>query len=93
MHRISAIASQGTELLCQEIMTYIEERNLKEEGDFELAEQEAEIRTRMESEARARMRQLAEERKARRLAKKAADAEDDDFDDDDDEDIEVFYAP
>ncbi|MGI9274900.1 MAG: Obg family GTPase CgtA [Endozoicomonas sp.] len=93
VHRISAIASQGTELLCQEIMTYIEKRSFQEEGDLELAEQEVEIRSRMESEARARMRQLAEERKARRLAKKTADAEDDDFDDDDDEDIEVFYAP
>ena len=93
VHKISAIASQGTEKLCQEIMTFIEERNLQEESDQEVAEQEADIRSRMESEARARMRQLAEERKARRLAKKAAEAEEEDFDDDDDDDVEVFYAP
>ena len=41
----------------------------------------------MEAEARQRMRQLAEERRARLAASKAGD------DDNDDEEIEVFYAP
>lgn len=95
VHRISAISSQGTELLAQELMTYIEERNLQEKESEEVAAEEAELRTQLEAEARARMRQVAEERKARRLAQKAQQAEDeeDDFDDDDDDDVEVFYAP
>ena len=92
VYQISAITGLGTEVLCQNIMTFIEERTQEQSEDEELAKQEQEQLSKMEAEARLRMRQLAEERRARRAAQKAADSDDDD-DDDDDHDVEVFYAP
>ena len=89
VYQTSAIASQGTEVLCQNIMTFIEEKALDEKENEAIALHEEEQRTRMEAEARERMRELAEERKARRASKKTADAEDED---DDDYDVEVVYA-
>ncbi len=91
VYQISAITGQGTEVLCQNIMTFIEERTQEQSEDEALAKQEQEQLSKMEAEARLRMRQLAEERRARRAAQKAADSDDDD--DDDDHDVEVFYAP
>ena len=90
VYQISAITGLGTEVLCQNIMTFIEERTQEQSEDEELAKQEQEQLSKMEAEARLRMRQLAEERRARRAAQKAADSDDDD---DDDHDVEVFYAP
>ncbi len=89
VYQTSAISGLGTEILCQNIMTFIEERALEQSEDEELARHEEEQLSKMESEARMRMRELAEERRARRAAKKAADNDDDD--DDDDHDVEVFY--
>ncbi|MGO0308633.1 Obg family GTPase CgtA [Endozoicomonas acroporae] len=90
VYQTSAIAGLGTGILCQNIMSFIEERALEQSEDEELAKQEEEQLSKMESEARMRMRELAEERRARRAAKKAADNDDDD--DDDDHDVEVFYV-
>ncbi|WP_422490678.1 Obg family GTPase CgtA [Endozoicomonas sp. ALE010] len=90
VYQTSAIAGLGTGILCQNIMSFIEERALEQSEDEELARQEEEQLSKMESEARMRMRELAEERRARRAAKKAADNDDDD--DDDDHDVEVFYV-
>ncbi|WP_066014157.1 MULTISPECIES: Obg family GTPase CgtA [Endozoicomonas] len=90
VYQTSAISGLGTEILCQNIMTFIEERALEQSEDEELARHEEEQLSKMESEARMRMRELAEERRARRAAKKAADNDDDD--DDDDHDVEVFYV-
>ena len=96
VYRTAAIAGQGTDLLCQELMTYIEERNQEEAQDDSIAAQEEEHRVKMEAEARSRMREVAEERRQKRLTQKMAqfenkDDDDDDFDDEDD--VEVFYAP
>ena len=94
VYRTAAIANQGTELLSQDLMTFIEERRLHEAEDDSIAVQEEEHRAKMEAEARSRMREVAEERRQKRLAQKMAqfdDEDDDDFDDDDD--VEVFYAP
>ena len=88
VYQTSAIASQGTETLCGNIMTFIEERTIDEKQNEELAKEEEQHREQMESEARARMKELAEERKARRVAKKMAD----DGEEDDDDDVEVVYA-
>lgn len=90
VYQTSAISGLGTGILCQNIMSFIEERALEQSEDAELARQEEEQLSKMESEARMRMRELAEERRARRAAKKAADNDDDD--DDDDHDVEVFYV-
>ena len=91
VYQTSAIAGQGTQPLCQHIMTFIEQRTQEQSEDEALAQQEQEQLSKMEAEARLRMRQLAEERRARRAAQKAAASDDDD--DDDDHDVEVFYAP
>ncbi|KEI72866.1 Obg family GTPase CgtA [Endozoicomonas elysicola] len=90
VYQTSAISGLGTDILCQNIMNFIEERALEQKEDEALAKQEEEQLSKMESEARLRMRELAEERRARRAAKKAADNDDDD--DDDDHDVEVFYV-
>ena len=90
VYQTSAIAGQGTQTLCQNIMTFIEQRTQEQSEDEALAQQEQEQLSKMEAEARLRMRQLAEERRARRAAQKAAGNDDDD---DDDHDVEVFYAP
>lgn len=88
VYHVSAISSTGTEALCQNIMTFIEERALAEKEDAEVAAAEEERLQRMEEEARLRMRQVAEERRARRLAAKAAGEDDED----DDHDVEVYYV-
>ena len=88
VYQTSAIASQGTEVLCQNVMTFIEEKAEDEKVSEDAAREEEELRARMEAEARERMRELAEQRKARRAARKTADDEDDD----DDYDVEVVYA-
>ena len=91
-YRISAISSDGTMQMCQNMMTFIEERNLQESTDEEYAQAEAEQRERMEEEARIRIEELAAERRARRQAEKLA-AQQAEEDEDDDHEVEVFYAP
>lgn len=88
VYETSAIAGQGTEILCQNIMNFIEEKALQESENEEVARQEEEQLGQMEAEARARMRELAEARRFRRAAKKQAD----DDEDDDDHDVEIFYT-
>ncbi|MCL6269472.1 Obg family GTPase CgtA [Sansalvadorimonas sp. 2012CJ34-2] len=92
VYRISALSSDGTQQLCQNIMTFIEERNLQENTDDDFAAAEAEQRERMEEEARVRIQELAEQRRAKRQAEKLAALEEEDEDDDDHE-VEIFYAP
>lgn len=85
MYQISAISGQGTKILCQNIMRFIEKRALEQREDEELARQEEEQLNKMESEARVRIRELTEKRHARRAAKKAVENGDDSYD------VEVFY--
>ncbi|MTI12619.1 Obg family GTPase CgtA [Sansalvadorimonas verongulae] len=92
VYRISAISSDGTMQMCQNMMTFIEERNLQENTDEEYAQAEAEQRERMEEEARIRIEELAAERRARRQAEKLAGQQAEE-DDDDEHEVEVFYAP
>ena len=92
-YKISAISSEGTMQMCQNMMTFIEERNLQENEDSEYAAAELAQRERMEAEARVRIEELAAERRARRLAEKLGAVDDDDDEDDDDHDVEVLYAP
>ncbi|MGY0218267.1 Obg family GTPase CgtA [Endozoicomonadaceae bacterium StTr2] len=91
VYQTAAVSSQGTHELCHEIMMYIEELKQMMEADPSYAEAEAEQRSLMELQARKRIQELAEARKAKRLAEKLAN--EDDEDDDDDHDMEVFYAP
>lgn len=88
VYQVAAIAGQGTRLLCQDIMNFIEARHLEESEHQELAQAEEAQRLQMEAEARARMRELVAQRRAKRAAARAQASGDDD-----ENDIEVFYAP
>lgn len=89
VYRIAAIQGEGTDELCYEIMSYIEERNRDEAETPELAEQERELKAAMEEEARACIRAHYEAR----LRRKQAQKDDDDDFDDDDYDVDVEYVP
>ena len=88
VYSIAAIRGQGTDALCGDLMTYLEECRAREMADPELAEMERELQTRMQDEARQRIEGLRALR--RQEAQDARDDSDDDFDDDD---VEVEYVP
>ncbi len=92
--RVSAISSEGTQAVCQQIMNWIDETREAQAENPELAEEEAEMRERMEEEAVARVEAYLERRHGRKAPQVAAeeDDEDDDDFDDDDYDVEVEYA-
>ncbi|CBL43903.1 GTP-binding protein Obg [gamma proteobacterium HdN1] len=83
--RISASERIGTERLAQNIMVHIEALNQRMAEDPEFAEREHAARSRLEEEAREKVRELA----ARRREARGRDFDDDD---DDDHDVEVIYA-
>lgn len=87
LYRIAAASGTGTERLCQDLMTALEERRDAEAADPALAEAEAEAQARLQREARERIDALR--------ARRRAGAEDgsDGSDDDSDYDVEVEYAP
>ena len=89
VYRTAAISGQGTERLCQDIMRFIEEKNLQEAEDETFAQAEAEHRARMEEEGRIRIHEQAEQRRLKRRAMKEAQLDEDD----DDGEVEVIYAP
>ncbi|WP_020410272.1 Obg family GTPase CgtA [Hahella ganghwensis] len=89
VYSISALAGEGTDRLCQDIMRWMDERAEMEREDPDLAEAEKQIRDKMDEEARERIQFLQEQR---RQARKKAKEEGRD-DDDDDGDIEVVFAP
>ncbi|MEH6616950.1 MAG: Obg family GTPase CgtA, partial [Porticoccus sp.] len=87
IYQVSALASEGTEQLCWDIMERLEECWDAEREDPEVAEHERELQSRMQSEARDRIEAL-------RRRPKTDDSDDDDFDDeDDDHDVEIIYSP
>lgn len=86
VHCLSAIAGEGTERLCQDIMSYLEERQSAELEDPEAAAAAEAERLQLDAEVRERIDLL----KAQRRAARDAQRNDDDFDDDDD--VEVVYV-
>ncbi|WP_431686876.1 Obg family GTPase CgtA [Hahella sp. NBU794] len=86
-YEISALAGEGLQRLCQDIMTWIERRAEEERDDPEVAEADRLNREQMDQEVRERIQFLNEQRRQARKKAKESD------DDDDDEDVEVFYAP
>ena len=85
---IAAISKDGTDTLCGDLMTYLEEIAASEEEDPVLREAEEARQRDMQQEARERIEALRENRRRRR------DGMDDDDDfDDDDFDVEVEYQP
>jgi GTPase len=90
VYEISAIKSEGTDALCGDLMSYLEERREMEAADPELAQQELELQARMQEEARQRIAEL----RARRRAGPAEEEQQDDDDwDEDDYDVDVEYVP
>lgn len=82
IYQISAVSNEGTKQLTYDIMEHIDSVRDRCEQDEEFASEQQAFRTRLEEEARVKMRELANERKRRRK----------DGDDDDDYDVEVVYA-
>jgi GTPase len=91
---VSALAHEGTERLCQDIMKYLEERAERAAENPEFAAELAELDQRIEDEARARLQALDDQRALRRAGVKSVDdVDEDDFDDEDDEDgPEIIYV-
>ncbi len=87
---IAAATGEGTDALCEAIMTHIEAERAALEENPALADQEREIQADMQAEAREAIMALAE---ARRRAREAGKEDDEDWDDDwDDGDVEVHYV-
>lgn len=87
VYTVSASSSHGTEQLCQDIMTRLEECWEAEREDPEIAEHERELQSKMQREARDKIESLRGQRKSENQD------DDDDFDDDDDHDVEIIYSP
>ncbi|SED41414.1 Obg family GTPase CgtA [Pseudomonas anguilliseptica] len=85
---ISALARQGTEKLCYDIMDFLEARAERIQENPEYAAELAELDTRIEDEARAQLQALDDKRALRRSGVKAVGDvdEDDSFWDEEDED-------
>ncbi|MAT51807.1 MAG: GTPase ObgE [Porticoccaceae bacterium] len=83
--RISALGGEGTDLVCGQVMDYLEDIRDRESHDPDLVEVENRLQRRMQQEAREKIEQLREQRRT------ARDSDRDD--DDDDGDVEVVYAP
>jgi GTP-binding protein len=84
VYEVAALASQGTERLCQDMMNHLEALRDAESADPERAAAERLAQADMQAEARERIA-------AQRGSRRPADAGDDD--DDDDYDVEVEYRP
>ena len=93
---ISALAREGTEKLCFDIMDYLEARAERIQENPEFAAEVAALDQRIEDEARARLQALDDQRALRRSGVKVAGEESDDdsfWDEEDDEDgPEIIYV-
>lgn len=83
VYMLSALACEGTERLCQDIMNHIESRREREQEDSEYAAQVEAERLQLDQEVRQHIDHL----KALYRDKRAQEA----GDDDDDSDVEVVY--
>jgi GTPase len=89
---IIAASGEGTQALCEAIMTHIEEERAAQTENPALAKQELDIQQAMQAEARDAIAELAEARQRARRAKENGN-DDEDWDDDwDDGDVEVHYV-
>ena len=94
VYSTAAISAVGTDALCGDLMTYLEECRAREIADPELAEAERELQSRMQEEARQRIADLRARRRQESMENKNKDEDEDDDDfDDDDFDVEVEYVP
>jgi len=93
---VSALAREGTEQLCYDIMDFLEARAERIQENPEFAAELAELDTRIEDEARAQLQALDDKRALRRSGVKAVgDVDEDDsfWDEEDEEDgPEIIYV-
>ncbi len=89
VYEIAAISATGTDTLCGDLMSRLEELRTLEAEDPDAAAAERERQLALQAEARERIAELRRQRKA--SVTDAAD-EDDDFDEDD-FDVDVEYVP
>jgi GTP-binding protein len=93
---ISALAREGTEQLCYDIMDFLEARAERIQENPEYAAELAELDTRIEDEARAQLQALDDKRALRRTGVRAvSDVDEDDsfWDEEDEEDgPEIIYV-
>ncbi len=87
-YRVSAISGEGTQVLCLDLMTALDERRLLLKEDEAAREAEEEMRQKIDEEGRERIQLYRESKRAQ--ARGEVD-DDDDFDDDD-YDVEVEYV-
>ncbi len=87
VYTISALSGEGTDRLCQDIMSWIEDYRQRLLEDEAFAESEKAFRNEMETQVR---EQIDAQREAWRARKQAERQRDDD--DDDEDGIEVFYV-
>jgi GTP-binding protein len=92
VYKVSAINSKGLQVLCRDIMTWIDAKNEAEAIDATLAEEEQAIKDKMQQEARENIEALKAARKAQRSGVESDELDDSDFDDDDEDGVEVVYA-
>ncbi|MFL0809896.1 MAG: Obg family GTPase CgtA [Agarilytica sp.] len=90
VHCISAAQREGTQGLCEALLSSLEEAWRREKEEPEVLEEELALQIRMQQEAREKIDSLREVQKAKR----AGEVLDDDNEDDDDEDsdVEVEYV-
>lgn len=88
--KIAAIEKRGTDALCADIMTYLEELRDVESRDSEAAEMEAAKQRLMQREAREKIAAL---RQRRELSQRELGQHSDMGDEEDEGDVEVFYEP
>ncbi|MBQ0752658.1 MAG: GTPase ObgE [Gammaproteobacteria bacterium] len=91
---ISAATGDGCQDLVFALMNAIEERRLREQEDEAYGEQQQELRSRLEKEAREKVQALKEQSRKNREAGKTVEGDDfgdDEFDDDDDHDMDIIY--
>ncbi|WP_221800142.1 Obg family GTPase CgtA [Oceanobacter mangrovi] len=88
VYRVSALNREGTFKLSCDIMEYIEARRRRALEDEDFAQQLVDERERVEEEAREKIEELEQIRRAERAAARRAEFDDDD---DDDHGVEVIY--
>lgn len=94
VYEIAAINGGGTDRLCGDLMTRLEERIALEQADPELAEAEHQEQLAMQDEARQRVEEYrASCRRSPESAEDGADFDDGEDGFDDDDDVEVEYVP
>jgi GTP-binding protein len=87
VYRVSALAGEGTDALCQVIMRHLEQRRQLEAENPRQHSAERAMQNRMQAEARERIEALAEQRRQAREVPGATGS------DEDGDEPDVFHAP